>query len=72
MATTKRYDEFGQRVTSCCGCYSTYIENGTGHYALCCKKCYEEVEFGEGDGGEFKAGVTSEEYYAKAFAAEGI
>ena len=35
---------------------------------LCCKKCYNEVSIGQGDGTEFKPGVTAEEYYDKVFA----
>ena len=46
----KRYDKDGQRVTSCCGSYSTYHDE-----TLCCKSCYNEVDFGEGDGSEFRA-----------------
>jgi len=45
------YDEDGQRLTSCCGCYSTYQDG-----FLCCKRCYEFVPIGEGDGNEFLNG----------------
>ena len=43
----KKYSNEGCRLTDCCGAYSTYIEDD-----LFCKKCYELVEFGEGDGSE--------------------
>jgi hypothetical protein len=43
-----KYDEDGQRLTDCCGCYSTYHDD-----VLCCKKCYAEVEHGQGDGSEY-------------------
>lgn len=60
----KRYDDLGQRVTDCCGCYSTFCEGESGDCdVLCCKKCYHEVEFGEGDGSEFAEGVDPDEYY---------
>ena len=65
---TKRYDDGGQRVTSCCGCYSTYGDDGV----LCCKRCYNEVDFGEGDGSEFFPGVDEDIYYKNVFAAEEV
>tara|TARA_R100000742_G_C4269970_1_gene88566 strand:- start:388 stop:783 length:396 start_codon:yes stop_codon:yes gene_type:complete len=34
------------KLTSCCNAYSTYIDD-----MLCCKKCYNTVPLGEGDGG---------------------
>lgn len=37
----------GQRLTDCCGTYSTYCEE-----TLCCKACYHEVDVGQGDGSE--------------------
>lgn len=46
----KRYDENGQRLTNCCGAYSTYMDGEV----LCCKKCYRGVGFGEGDGSEYR------------------
>jgi hypothetical protein len=71
--TAKRYDEHGQRVTDCCGSYSTYMEvNSRGDQALCCKACYHEVTVGQGDGNEFAPGVTADEYYKAAFAAEAV
>ncbi len=65
--TTARYDDLGQRTTDCCGCYSTYMDDGQGGDVLCCKACYNEVDVGQGDGTEFKAGVTEASYW-KGFA----
>lgn len=71
-ATNKKYDTHGQRVTDCCGSYSSYMDvDNEGTQGLCCKRCYEEVGFGQGDGGEFREGVTPDEYYKLAFAKEG-
>lgn len=39
---------------------------------LCCKACYNEVEIGEGDGSEFRAGVDPDLYYKNLFAAEEV
>lgn len=67
----KRYDDGGQRVTSCCGSYSTYMDAGYGTEILSCKACYNEVDFGEGDGSEFKAGMTEVDidlYYKNVYA----
>jgi len=50
---TAKIDEYvgdiylGGRLTDCCECFST-IDDGP----LYCKECYEEVEWGEGDGSE--------------------
>lgn len=44
-----RYDRDGMRLTNCCGAHSTFTDDG-----LACKACYELVEFGEGDGNEYK------------------
>ena len=41
------YDEYGMRLTDCCGAHSTWIEG-----VLSCKVCYDEVPLGQGDGGE--------------------
>jgi hypothetical protein len=41
------------RLTDCCSSWSTWMDDGTGTEVLSCKKCYEEVETGEGDGNEF-------------------
>jgi len=38
----------GMRLTDCCAVFSTY-EDGM----LCCKKCWREVEVGQGDGCEY-------------------
>lgn len=59
----KRYDKGGQRVTDCCGCYSTYCGED-----LVCRSCYHPVTIGEGDGCEFRPGTNVGEYYKKAFA----
>ena len=58
-----RYDDLGQRVTDCCGTYSTYHEGPDGLTYLVCKRCYASVEIGEGDGNEFREGVNPDEYY---------
>ena len=55
----KRYDENGQRLPNCCGAYSTYMDGVDGYegiapQVLCCKKCYREVESGQGDGSEYR------------------
>ena len=47
----RKYNEDGMRLTDCCGCYSTFCMD-TGE--LVCKKCFKVVEFGEGDGSEYK------------------
>lgn len=49
-----RYDENGQRLTDCCGVYSTYSGE-----TLCCKKCWHAVEFGQGDGSEYREGAKA-------------
>lgn len=46
-----KYDEDGMRMTDCCGAASTYMEG-----QLCCKACYNLVDFGEGDGTEWQEG----------------
>ena len=43
------------RLTDCCSSWSSYMDDGTGVDVLSCKKCYEEVEVGEGDGNEFNS-----------------
>lgn len=51
----KKYDADGTRLTDCCATYSTYHDEGDGKtFVLCCKKCWIEVEPGEGDGSEKK------------------
>ena len=39
------YNHQLERMTDCCGAYSTIVEDG----ALVCKACFEEVESGQGD-----------------------
>ena len=41
----KKHDHYLQVLTSCCGTYSTYSEG-----ELVCKRCWQLVELGEGDG----------------------
>ena len=63
----KRFDNGGQRVTSCCGSYSTYMDasdDPMDDQVLCCKACYNEVEFGEGDGSEVRAGGNEDLYHS--------
>jgi len=48
MYTMKKYDSDGHRLTNCCGAFSTFMEGEV----LCCKACYREVSFGEGDGSD--------------------
>ena len=57
----KNYDSDGMRTTDCCGAFSTYVDGGeTGHCnELCCKQCYREVGFGEGDGNEYRNNEVS-------------
>ena len=52
----KQYANDGTRLTDCCGAYSTYMEGIFNdmdiEILLCCKKCYEPVSHGQGDGNE--------------------
>ena len=54
----KQYADDGTRLTDCCGAYSTYMETyydpitDYAEFELCCKKCREIVEVGQGDGNE--------------------
>jgi len=60
----QRYDDTGQRLTDCCGAYSTFMEGDTTAECgdiLCCKKCYREVELGQGDGSEYRTVLTTAE-----------
>ena len=52
----KIYDSSGMRLTTCCGACSTYIDSDQSGYCdvLVCKQCFCSVEFGEGDGNEYK------------------
>jgi len=54
----KRFADDGTRLTDCCGAYSTFsIDDGD----LMCRRCYECVEPGEGDGAErLPAGLADE------------
>lgn len=54
----KIFDAEGIRLTDCCGCYSSYY-CGDEIPVLVCKKCYEEVPIGQGDGNESKTLGTS-------------
>lgn len=61
----KYHPETGDRLTNCCGMYSTFLCNGTPDaMTLCCKGCYHEVPFGQGDGNE-KLGDSIAEYLQK-------
>ena len=60
MTREKRYDRGGMRTTNCCGRYSTICQDS---HILYCKKCGEEVEWGEGDGSEFHPDASKEEYW---------
>ena len=45
----KKYStEYQTRLTDCCGAFSTYDDHGS----LYCKKCFCEVDHGQGDGSE--------------------
>ena len=46
----RKYHESGVRLTDCCGAFSTYHIDEIGHEILCCKKCWNEVPVGQGDG----------------------
>ena len=51
----RNYTPEGMRLTDCCGAYSTYMDSDyPGARTLCCKVCFHEVPFGQGDGAEFK------------------
>jgi len=49
MAGDKKYNDEGMRMTDCCGCVSTYHDD-----TLCCKRCWEAVPHGQGDGMEYR------------------
>jgi hypothetical protein len=42
----------GIRLTDCCDDMSSYMDDGKGNEALCCRTCYREVPVGQGDGAE--------------------
>ena len=76
-APSPRYDDLGQRITTCCGAYSTYLDNSGPHdegpnQLLCCKACYAPVPIGEGDGSEFAPGVDRETYYRVMMARDNL
>lgn len=52
----KHYAEDGQRLTDCCGCYSTYMDSTHrgDPQVLCCKKCCHPVAHGQGNGSEYR------------------
>jgi hypothetical protein len=50
---SKKFADDGTRLTDCCGAYSTFMDaDEGGGQALCCKGCYRQVDFGQGDGSE--------------------
>jgi hypothetical protein len=57
----KFHPETGDRLTNCCGMYSTFCGDT---FSLCCKGCFQEVPFGQGDGNE-KLGDSIAEYHQK-------
>ncbi len=70
-ARTGRFDDLGQRLTTCCAAYSTYMDASSDpafDQVLCCKACYNEVPIGEGDGTEFAPGVDADTYFRVSFA----
>lgn len=42
----------GIRLTDCCSDTSSYMDDGKGNEALCCRTCYRQVPAGQGDGSE--------------------
>lgn len=46
----RRYDHDGVRITTCCGAYSTFDQDGI----LYCKACFSPVPAGQGDGTEYR------------------
>ena len=50
----KKFNDDGMRLTDCCGAASKFMDGGRSGEVLCCKKCYEEVAHGEGDGSEYE------------------
>jgi hypothetical protein len=75
MSQPKKYDAHGQRMTDCCGTFSTFGDDVGLHnldsVELCCKKCWGLVGMGEGDGTEFRDGVTQEQWSEAFFASIG-
>jgi len=64
----KKYDEFGQRMTDCCGAFATFGDDVTiqnlDSVKLTCTSCSQHVGKGEGDQTEFLPGVTRQEWLA--------
>ena len=62
----KKYDEFGQRMTDCCGAFATFGDDVTiqnlDSVKLTCTSCNQHVGKGEGDQTEFRPGVTRDEW----------
>jgi acetyl-CoA carboxylase beta subunit len=54
----KIFDSDGMRLTDCCGCHSNFYHDEVEGPQLVCKKCYELVEIGEGDGEEYEEALT--------------
>lgn len=44
-----QYDREGNRLTDCCGVYSTYVEGMEEQPLLVCRNCYQQVPRGQGD-----------------------
>ena len=65
----KQYDKFGQRMTNCCGDFSTYGTNVDIHnldtVQKTCVSCGELTGEGEGDQTNFLPGVTHEQWLEK-------
>jgi len=58
LADTKEnrgWGRIGMRLTDCCAAFSTYMDDGYGGTELSCKRCYEAVPSGQGDGSEAKS-----------------
>lgn len=49
----KHFSPDGMRLTDCCGAFSTFSET-----TLVCKGCWEPVGMGQGDGSEYKVGLS--------------
>jgi hypothetical protein len=66
--TDPRYDAAGQRMTDCCAGFATYGPNVTlanlDTVPLKCAECGRLTTPGEGDGTEYRPGVTAATWYA--------
>ncbi len=62
----KRYDQFGQRMTDCCGDWATYGTNvdiyNLDSVQKTCVSCGKPTGDGEADQTEFRPGVTRDEW----------